>query len=99
MSQWFLYIIRAADDTLYTGITTDVARRFSEHEKGGPQAAKYLRHRHPLTLCYHTAIGDRAQALRAEYRVKKLKRPAKEALISQQPDEEALLATLTLTHE
>ncbi|MBQ0754847.1 MAG: GIY-YIG nuclease family protein [Gammaproteobacteria bacterium] len=99
MNQWFLYIIRAADDTLYTGVTTDVARRFSEHEKGGPQAAKYLRHRQPLTLCYHTAIGDRAQALRAEYRVKKLKRQAKEAMIVQQPDELTLLATLALTQE
>jgi putative endonuclease len=99
MSQWFLYIVRAADNTLYTGITTNVARRFSEHEKGGPQAAKYLRHRQPLMLCYHTPIGDRAQALRAEYRVKKLKRQAKEALICEQPNEEALLATLALRQE
>lgn len=94
MNPWFLYIVRTADDTLYTGITTDVARRFSEHEKGGPQAAKYLRHRQPLTLCYQTSIGDRAQALRAEYRVKKLKRQAKETLITQQLDEQALLAVL-----
>lgn len=96
MSQWFLYIIRAADNTLYTGITTDVTRRFSEHEKGGPQAAKYLRHRQPLTLCYHTPIGDRAQALRAEYRVKKLRRQDKEALITQKLSQQAILTKLEL---
>lgn len=96
MSQWFLYIIRTADNTLYTGITTDVTRRFSEHEKGGPQAAKYLRHRQPLTLCYHTPIGDRAQALRAEYRVKKLRRQDKEALITQKLSQQAILTKLEL---
>ncbi|MEC7228299.1 MAG: GIY-YIG nuclease family protein [Candidatus Latescibacterota bacterium] len=37
---WYLYIIRCGDDTLYTGITTDVARRFGEHECGGPRAAR-----------------------------------------------------------
>lgn len=96
MKKWFLYIIRTADNTLYTGITTDVSRRFSEHEEGGTLAAKYLRHRQPLTLCYHTAIGDRALASRAEYRIKRLKRKEKETLIEQQPDEQSLLDLLSL---
>ena len=59
---WHLYIIRCGDDTLYTGITTDVARRFGEHECGGPKAAKYLRGRGPLRLVAQIKVGDRARA-------------------------------------
>lgn len=82
MSSWFLYIIRAADNSLYTGITTDVARRFAEHSEGGKLAARYLRGRAPLTLCFQHEIGARAKALRAEYRFKQLAKAEKERLLT-----------------
>lgn len=78
---WYLYIIRCGDDTLYTGITTDVARRFGEHECGGPKAAKYLRGRGPLRLVAQIKVGDRARAARLEYCVKALARTEKERLV------------------
>ena len=78
---WHLYIIRCGDDTLYTGITTDVARRFDEHVCGGPRAAKYLRGRGPLRLVAQVKVGGRMQAARLEYRVKALTRTEKKRLV------------------
>ena len=75
-----LYILRCSDDTLYTGITTDVEGRLAEHESG-PRGAKYLRGKRPLKLEFSEAVGDRARASRLEYRVKRLSRTDKEALI------------------
>ncbi|ABL98357.1 Endonuclease containing a URI domain [Shewanella amazonensis] len=79
---WQLYIIRCATGELYTGVTTNVARRFDEHQCGGARAAKYLRGRGPLTLVYQENVGSRGDALRRELAVKKLSKAAKEALIS-----------------
>ena len=76
-----LYIIRCRDGSLYTGISTDVARRVSEHEAGA-RGSKYLRGRGPLALVFSEAVGGRAMASAAEYRVKQLSRARKEALIS-----------------
>lgn len=78
---YHLYLIRCADNSLYTGIAADVARRFAEHEGGGPRCAKYLRGRGPLTLAFSCAVGDRAAASRAEYRVKRLPKARKEQLL------------------
>lgn len=74
--QFYLYIIRCADGTLYTGITTDVDKRLAEHESGG-RGAKYLRGRGPLEVLLSRPVGDRASALRLEYRVKQLSRSQK----------------------
>ncbi len=79
--QWSLYLVRCGDDSLYTGITTDVARRFQEHSAGGAKAAKYLRGRGPLILVYHVHIGSLSDALKAERRMKRLSKVAKEKLI------------------
>lgn len=79
MTQWYLYIIRCRDGSLYTGIATDVARRFAEH--ASDKGAKYLRGRGPLKLVYEQKIGTRAQALRIESQVKKLNRRLKERLV------------------
>ncbi|TKB48432.1 GIY-YIG nuclease family protein [Ferrimonas sediminicola] len=79
---WSLYLVRTACDRLYTGITTDVERRFRQHSKG--RGAKALRGKGPLTLEFHTPIGDRAQASRVEYRVKQLTRAQKEAVLIRQ---------------
>ena len=76
-----LYILRCADDTLYTGITTDVGGRLREHEQG-TKGAKYLRGRAPLQLVFDQSVGERGVALRLEYRVKQLDRMQKEALIA-----------------
>ena len=81
VSMWYLYLIRCANGHLYTGITTDVVRRFSEHQSGGIKSAKYLRGKGPLTLMYQEMAGSRGDALRREIAVKKLSRSQKLALI------------------
>ena len=75
-----LYILRCSDDTLYTGIATTVGERIAEHENG-TRGAKYLRGRGPLKLEFAEEVGNRADAQRLEYRVKRLSRADKEALI------------------
>ncbi len=89
-STFSLYILRCADDSLYTGIAADVQKRIAEHE-AGRRGAKYLRGKQPLRLEFACEVGDRAAASRLEYRVKQLDRAQKEALIDgRQPIEELL---------
>lgn len=76
---WSLYLIRCSSGQLYTGITTDVDRRFAEHQQG--KGAKFLRGKGPLELVFAALIGDRSDALKMEIRVKKLRRSKKEVLI------------------
>lgn len=78
---WYLYLVRCANGHLYTGVTTDVTRRFSEHQSGGIKSAKYLRGKGPLTLMYQEQVGSHGDALRREIAVKKLSRSQKLALI------------------
>jgi putative endonuclease len=75
-----LYIVRCADNSLYTGIAADVDRRIAEHE-AGPRGAKYLRGKGPLALEFVELVGDRAVASVLEHRVKRLGKAEKEALI------------------
>lgn len=72
---WALYVIRCGDDSLYTGITTDVARRFDEHKSG--RGAKYTRGRGPFTLLRTWKFEDRSEASKAEYAFKQLPRKKK----------------------
>ena len=74
-----LYIRRGGDGTLYTGITTDVARRLEAHRQG--RGAKYTRGRGPLALVYQEKCGTHSQALKRELEVKALSRMEKEQLI------------------
>jgi len=76
---WFLYIIRCKDNVLYTGITTDVQRRFNVHQAG--KGAKFLRGKEPLELVYQKEIGSHSDALKEEIRIKKLSKAAKEEMI------------------
>ena len=76
---WKLYILRCGDGTLYTGITTDVARRFDEHSNG--KGAKYTRGRGPLELVYQEECGDKSAASRREWEIKALSREEKLQLI------------------
>jgi putative endonuclease len=82
MSQWTLYLIRQNNGDLYTGITTDIERRFAEHQAGGKKAARYLRGKGPLQLVYSRQIGSRSAAQQAEAAVKKMSKPAKEQLVA-----------------
>lgn len=77
--RWFLYMIRCRGGLLYTGITTDVSRRFGEHCDG--KGAKFLRGKGPLELVLSTEIGNRSEALKAEARIKRMRKAEKEALI------------------
>ncbi|WP_175867412.1 GIY-YIG nuclease family protein [Burkholderia contaminans] len=67
---WFLYLIECADDSVYTGITTDVTARFDEHASG--KGARYTRSRKPRAVLASFPLPDRSSASRAEYWVKRL---------------------------
>ena len=80
-SKWYLYILRCGDGTLYTGITTDVEKRFAQHCSG--KGAKYTRGRGPLELVYREECDDHSQALKREWEIKKLSRQEKMRLIQE----------------
>lgn len=81
VADWYLYMVRCRDGSLYTGITTDVSRRLEEHEGQGNKGAKYLRGRGSLSLVFKMKMEDKASALRLEHRIKKLTKAQKEKLI------------------
>jgi putative endonuclease len=81
VSDWFVYVLRCGDGSLYTGITTDVARRMAEHASGGPKAAKYLRGRGPLELAFSVSVGGKSAALAMERWIKAQPRKRKEKII------------------
>ena len=81
MSDWYLYIIRCRDDTLYTGISTDVDRRFAQHQSEGHGGSRYLKGRGPLTLVFKEKLGSRSLASKVEHRVKRMPKARKEKLI------------------
>ena len=80
-SKWFVYIIRASDQTLYTGITTDPVRRLAEHQSG-KAGAKYFRGRSAIEMVYLEASDNRSTASIREAAIKKLSRSQKLTLIS-----------------
>lgn len=92
MALWSLYLIRTADNRLYTGITTDVARRFMQHQSG--KGAKALRGKGELILAFSAPVGGRSLALRMEYRIKQLTKRQKERLVAGDGIFEALLESL-----
>ena len=79
MSEWLVYILRCADDTLYTGITNDLSRRCDQHNAG--TASRYTRSRHPVVLVYQETQATRSLALKRELAIKALSRKQKELLI------------------
>lgn len=81
MEEWYLYILRCGDGSLYTGITTDVERRLEAHRAG--KGAKYTRGRTPLELVYRESCGTHSDALKREIAVKRLTRQEKEELLKQ----------------
>ena len=80
-SSWYVCLVRCADNSLYTGITTDLSRRIAEHNGSATLSAKYTRSRRPVTLVYSELLSSRSEASRKEYQVKKLKKLDKEQLV------------------
>lgn len=79
-NHWYVYIIRCCDNSLYTGITTDVLRRFNEHNAQGSKTAKYLRGKAPLKLVFQLQMTNKSQALKIEHKIKVLPKCKKEVL-------------------
>ncbi len=76
---WFVYVLRCGDGSLYTGITTDVARRCRQHNAG--TASRCTRSRLPVSVVYEETYATRSLALKREAAIKSLTRRAKETLI------------------
>jgi UV DNA damage endonuclease len=76
---WFVYVLRCADGSLYTGITNDLSRRCKQHYAG--TASRYTRGRLPVLLIYEEALTSRSHALKRELAIKALSRQEKESLI------------------
>lgn len=79
MGEHYVYVLRCSDDSLYTGYTTDVARRVEEHDAG--EGAKYTRGRTPVELVHTESYESKSTAMSREYEIKQLSRPQKERLI------------------
>lgn len=79
--KWTVYILRCADNSLYTGITTDVERRLQEHNECNKRGASYTRARRPVQLVYHEQVDSRSAAGRREAAIKQLTKQEKEQLI------------------
>lgn len=78
---YYLYILRCNDETLYTGITTDIVRRVKEHNST-IKAAKYTSLRRPVVLVFSKECADRSEAIKEELRIKKLTRIKKLEIIN-----------------
>jgi putative endonuclease len=78
---WSIYIIEADDQSLYTGITTDVERRFAEHSSG-PLGAKFFNGRTPIKIVYREDGHNRSTASKREIEIKKLTRLQKQAFLA-----------------
>ena len=76
---WFVYILRCADGSLYTGATNKLEQRVAAHNKG--VASKYTRSRLPVELVWHESAADKSSALSREYEIKQLSRLGKQALL------------------
>jgi len=77
---WHLYLIECADGSYYTGVTTDVERRYDQHLNGS--GARYTRSHKPVRLLASCAVGTRSEAQKAELAVKKLPKEDKLAAVS-----------------
>ncbi|MDG1949695.1 MAG: GIY-YIG nuclease family protein [bacterium] len=74
-NKWFVYIVRCADDSLYTGITNRLEKRIEQHNLG--KGAKYTRGRGPVVVVWSRSGLTRSEALQEEVRIKKLSRDKK----------------------
>lgn len=80
-NRWWVYLLRCADGSLYTGITKDVSRRLKQHNAG--TASRYTRSRRPVVLVHQEEHASQSLALKREAAIKTLSRRQKQALIRQ----------------
>jgi putative endonuclease len=92
--QWYLYMIRTGDGSLYTGVATDVNRRLAEHRTGGSRCARYLRGRGSLRLVYKRRLGSLSIPLRAGRCIKRLRKLEKEQIVRSNPGRGKLIVRL-----
>jgi putative endonuclease len=78
---WYVYILRCADNSLYTGVTLDVKKRLDEHNGVTGNGAKYTRARRPVKLVYREESASRSDACKREYDIKSLSKTEKESLL------------------
>ena len=83
-SDHHVYVLECADDSLYTGYTTDVERRVAEHDAG--EGATYTRGRTPVELVHTESFASRSAAMQREHEIKRLSRVEKERLVGIAPD-------------
>lgn len=82
--QWFVYMLRTRQGSLYTGITTEPERRLAEHQ-GGVLGAKSLRGKGPLQMVWQCQAVDRSSASRIEAQLKRLPKAHKERIVRGEP--------------
>ena len=93
-STWHIYMVRTDTGALYTGISTNVEKRFEAHCAG--RGSKFLRAQSNLQLVYQCELGNRSLASKAEYGLKTLDKKSKELLVSEQPNQIELMSQLNL---
>lgn len=81
MSKWCVYMLQCSDGSLYTGVTTDLARRLRQHNGEIIGGAKYTRNKRPVQIVWHEAQQSRSDAAKREYEIKKYSRAEKLGLI------------------
>lgn len=81
-SIWWVYMIRTRENALYTGISTNVKRRFEEHVSGNFKSARYLKGKGPLQLLLQKKIGNKSEASKVEWQIKQLPKDKKEKIVS-----------------
>ena len=81
-NQWYTYIVKCSDNTLYTGVTTDLERRVNEHNNSD-KGAKYIKTRRPVKLVYNETHTDRSSSSKRESAIKKLSRIDKLKIINE----------------
>ena len=80
MAQWFVYLLRCKDHSLYCGITTDITRRLSEHNSG--KGAKYIvPSPRPVKCVWKQEVGEKSDALKLEYWIKQRGTETKELIV------------------
>ena len=84
--KYYVYIVECSDGTYYTGYTTDISRRVDEHNYSTKKAAKYTRSRRPVRLLYSEEYSSVSEALKREYKIKKLSKKQKISLVNTNKD-------------
>lgn len=80
MKYWTVYLLRCSDESLYCGITTDLERRVQEHNEG--IGCRYTRSRWPVRIVWSAGTLTKSEAYKEEYRIKRLSKATKEALVA-----------------